>query len=798
MLRNYLKTAMRHLLRQKIYSAINILGLAIGMTCCMLILLYVRFELSYDSFHQNAERIYRVAVEWQSATGKTNKVATPYPLATALAQQYPQLDIARLLLQGETVIEANQRKFYENGWVFADATFFDVFPPSILKGQYADPLADPNAVVISATIAAKYFGDENPVGKVLKYNNHRDYHIAAVFADLPANSHCHFDIVAPLVISDRDWLDSWTIYSSLYTYILLPAHMDSAVLQGDLAGFLDNYPLLPGHLGQRIFLQPIRDIHLYSHGDSEIRANNSMGNILILSTLAVFILAIACINFINLSTARSAYRAREIGVRKVLGAARLQLVKQFLGESISIAVIAVCLACVLVELLLPAFSDLVGVQLEFLGGESWVASGWLVVMAIAVGLLAGFYPALFLSGHEPIAVLKGKLKIGRQHRSTGSLRKGLIVVQFAISAILLAGTLVVYEQLFFLQHSNLGFERQYNVVLPIFNGFPSQRYETLKNRLTEHPDILSATACKQVPAIKRGMELTAHNVGRDAEEDFAVEFYAVDDDFLDHFGIEVKAGRMPFTEWSFAGAEGLEVMINEVAMRKMGYASPEQAIGQKVSVSINNMVGVIVGVVGDFHTASLHERIQPVIVSKNSAIFEEIVVKISAENMPQTIKFLGAIWHEFVPDYPFQYAFLEDEVKRLYEKEEQTSRIVSVASILALFIACTGLFGLATFAAEQRTKEIAIRKVAGASVADLLSLLSKEFVLLLVVANICAWPVVYFVMQEWLRNFAYHIDIEWWIFACTGLAVLLLSLFTVSAQTLRAALSNPAAALRYE
>lgn len=804
MFRNYLTIAVRNLLRQKVYSAINVLGLATGLACCILLLLYVRQELSYDSFHEKADRIYRIAEEATTQQGKTRRVTTPFPLAPAFKQAYPEVEeIARFLCSDdETMLKSGEDRFYESGVCFTDPELFEIFTFQTMKGQRSNPLHDPRSIVLTTTMARKYFDAEDPIGKTISLEK-IDYQVSAVVEGMPENSHFHFNFLAPL--QSMKWVetyDSWTVYGSLYTYALFSSEFETQKFEQKVQGFRNQFPDFSNNSTNRVFFQPLEDIHLHSHFD-EIEVNNTVANLIILTTLASFILLLACINFINLSTARSAHRAREIGVRKVLGSTKSQLVKQFIGESVLISLFAAALAIALAKLFLPSFSLLVGKNVQLLFSEDWQIIGLFFAMAALVGFVAGFYPAVFLSRYEPTVVLKGR-NLGKSSRSMLSLRKILILGQFSISVMLVIGTLIVHRQLHFLQNTNLGFDKEYNVTVPINIGsfffLDAARYDALevvKHELLRHPSIIGVTLCNSSPVDrggKAGLSISPENVGGDPAIESIMNF--VDLDYMDHFGVELVGGKKLTRK--LVPDQDAEFVVNEAMAAKMGYASPQEVIGKRISISINNISGTIVGVAKDYHIASLHEEIGPLVLMHYPMLFSKAVVKIHAQDARETLEYMEKIWNEFQPDAPFKFSFLSDDIDRLYAEEEQTREIIATFSILALFVACIGLLGLAAFDAERRTKEIGIRKIIGASTRDIIFLLAKESLALVLIANIVAAPIAFFAMNRWLQNFAYRVEMDVETFLLPGMMVLAIALITVSSQAFKAALANPVDSMRYE
>ena len=800
-MRNYLTIAIRNLLRQKVYSAINVLGLATGLACCVLLLLYVRQELSYDSFHEKADRIYHIAEEATTREGKTWRVTTPFPLAPAFKQTYLEVEeITRLFCyDDEDLVESGNKRFYESGVCYADPELFEIFTFSTIKGRQSNPLSDRGSIVLTTSMARKFFGTEEPIGKTIAAHD-IDYQVSAVVEDMPENSHFHFNFLAPL--RRLNWIDSWKSYGALYTYAVLSPEVEAKIFEQKVQDFRDQYPVLPEIISNRLFLQPLEGIHLHSHFD-EIEVNNTVANLVILTTLAGFILLLACINFINLSTARSARRTREIGVRKVLGSTKAQLVKQFIGESVLISLLAAVFAIALAKLFLPSFSHLVGKNVQLLFCEDWHIIGVFFAIAILVGFVAGIYPAVFLSRHEPTVVLKGR-NLGKSSRSLLSLRKVLILSQFSISVMLVIGTLTVHRQLDFLQNTNLGFDKEYNVIVPFdlsdtfFLG--AEKYDSFevgKHELLRHPFIIGVTACHSSPIDrggKAGLFISPENGGGNLAIEARMNF--VDLEYMDHFGFELAAGKK--LSRKVVPDQDAEFVVNETMAAKMGHAFPEEIIGKRISVSINNISGTIVGVAKDYHIASLHEEIEPLVLMHYPMLFSKAVVKIQSQNVRDAMEYMENTWNKFQPEAPFKFSFLSDDINRLYAREEQTRKIIASFSVLALFVACIGLFGLAAFDAERRTKEIGIRRAIGASTRDIIFLLGKESLGLVIIANVIAAPVAFFAMNHWLQNFAYRIDMDVETFLLPGILVLAIALITVSSQAFKAALANPVESMRYE
>lgn len=802
MLKNYLKISLRNLANSKAYSLINVLGLAIGLTCCLLIMLYVKQELTFDQFHENAERIYRIGVENTYPDRVSYYSQTPAPLAPAFRLDYPEIEhLTRVYFAMPLLMSAADKRIIESDVIFAEKDFFNIFTFPVIAGDPHDLLAEPDAIVLTKSMAHKYFGDENPVGRVLRCNNKYDFKVKAVVADVPVTSHFDFDCVISFEALNEDLfgvtLDQWGAYVDNYTYYLKPEHLDVAEFEQRVAAFVKKHAPTRPNLTRKLFFQPLTDIHLYAHNQDEIRENNYVSTLITISAIGFFILLIACINFMNLSTARSTRRAKEVGVRKVLGAVRPQLVAQFLGESLFVVMASTALSLMLAELALPYFSQLIGREIDFVFRENRVILAALIVLTIVVGLVSGLYPALVLSGFRPVAVVKGLKSSDGNSKWPLYFRKALVVTQFAISIILLFGALVLEKQLRYALSADLGFKREQTVVISMFEEETADKYEPIKRALLQHPNVLQATAAFRAPIANNVFDTSAYPKGYDGDERFNVQMNFVDFDFVENYGIELLAGRNFSPEFATDLKEAF--VINETLARRLGAREPQQVLGTKLPIGINGITGTVIGVVEDFHISSMHEPIQPLVMMHWPGLFNQISVTIRPANMSETIAFLEETWKKHEPAYPFKYEFLDDTIRSQYESVEQTLQMVKTFSGIAIFIACLGLFGLSAFMAEQRTKEIGVRKVLGASVRNIVALLSKDFVKLVLVAGIVAAPIARMIMDGFLDEyFAYRISADWITAFWALMLALAVALLTVSYQAMRTALLNPVETLRYE
>ena len=795
MFKNYLKIAFRNLLKYKGYSAINIGGLAIGIACCLLITLWVMHELSYDRFHANADRIYRVAEIFRE-DGKIveESASIPFPAGPTLREAFPNLKAARFYQTFEKVplLRHGDNSFYEPRLFFTDSTVFDIFSFELVQGNPKTALTAPFSIVLTESSRRKYFGNENPLGKILRFENQLDFTVTGVVRDVPATSHIQFDFLAALLnIGDLFRASGTTFgwrgwyWNPCHTYILLPPEYSREQFEALLPGFVQKHTDQRLRANLSFYLQPLTSIHLHSNLYQEMSVNGNERSVYLFAIIAVFILLLACINFMNLATARSIKRAKEIAVRKVVGAFRTQLVGQFLGESLLISFIAAFLAIILVELLLPTFTRISGSNLNLaLFGlpKLFVVVG---LLAAIVGLIAGSYPALFLSSYLPVEGLWLKRNPGAG-TLTALFRKGLVVFQFCISIALLVGTTVIYQQHQFLQQKALGFDKEQIVMIPIRGTSIKPQVEAFKTRLRQDAAVLNASAVSNI--IGRDVQVCPFGAEGKTEA-LQMPGLFVDHDFIKTFGVQLQQGRGFDVAFS---TDSSAFLLNQAAVNLIEWPEP---LGKRMSFGRE---GQVIGVVKDFNYASLRERIRPMAILIVPSWFSYVAVRLTPGDIQSTLQRLETVWQEFEPQRPFEPFFLDDNLNQLYKKEERLSLVLSSFSMLAIVIACLGLFGLAAFATEQRTKEIGIRKVLGASVANLVALLSKDFAKLVLVANVIAWPAAWFAMSKWLEDFPYRIAMGPRFLIFAGLAAFAIAILTVSYQALRAALANPVEALRYE
>jgi len=800
MFNNYLKIAFRNVKKHKAYAFINIAGLAIGMACCILIISFIATELSFDQFHENKDNIYRLGIDASLGGNQFRMPISTAPAAPALIQDYPEvLDAVRISPMGNVSIKDKDLEFFEENIALVDNSFFNVFTFQMIKGDPRTALETAYSMVMTEDAAKKYFGDEEPIGKILKVDNRNDYTVTGVVKNPPKNSHFIFDILCSfesLYAQRGEAMEVWLSFS-YYTYILLQENVDPKELENKFPALVETHmgPMLKA-IGGRIefFLQPLTQIHLHSHMENEMSANSDIAYIYIFAAIALFILIIACINFMNLSTARSALRAREVGIRKVIGAERKELIWQFLGESLIYSLFSMLVAIGLAHLVLPLFSSLSGRDLSIdYFGMPWLIPS-LIGMILFVGLAAGSYPALFLSSFQPVKVLKGRLKAGA---ANSRFRSIMVVGQFVISIGLIISTGVVLNQLRYMKNKNLGFDKENILVVRTSDGPARESIESIKQEFKKIPGVLNAGLASQVPGSEANISPFVPE-GFSTTEAQLMKGIDIDQDFIPTMGIGVIQGRNFSSEFGTDASDA--ILINESAARKFGWADP---IGKKIEdFSGENIedrtASTVVGVIKDIHMSSLHSLIMPLYVNNESDDWDNIVVRISPNNVGGTIDNLRAKWGELYPNQSFDYSFLDDSLATMYESEGRLSQIFSSFTLFAIFIACLGLFGMASFTAEQRTKEIGIRKVMGASVSGIVVLLAKNFLKLVLIANIIAWPIAYLAMKEWTKGFSYQARIGVEMFLITAVLAAVIAILTVSFQSIKAALSHPINAIKYE
>jgi ABC-type antimicrobial peptide transport system permease subunit len=789
---NYLKIAWRTIKRYKGYSFINIFGLAVGLACCILILLWVQDELSYDQFHENLDDLYRINAEFHKTEPVTHYWPVCAPLAPVLKEEYPEIVKATRFtrLRRGQLVRYGDKKFLESQICLTDPDFFTMFTFPFLEGNPQTVLSHPDSIVLVESLSAKYFGDGSPVGKTLTLNNEHDFTVTGVLQDIPENSTIQFDFLIPFIrIEDfeKAWavLDNWSL-SGFATYIQLEKQASAAVLENKIANYLQKH--VP-ESEDVLYLQPFEDIHLYSsHVQFGIEGQGDITYVYIFSLIALFVLIIASINFMNLATARSTNRAREVGLRKVVGAKRVQLIRQFFCESVCMAFLSLVLAVVLVELFLPVFANLSGKALVLDFSSHIHVLLAIVIMTLITGFLSGTYPALFLSSLRPFQILKGTLKT----EGRGILfRRILVVSQFSLSIMLIICTIVVSHQNGYMQNKKLGFNREHVVYIPIREEL-AERFDTFKTELVKRSGILNVAASSSLPT--SGVFLTTDKVsweGKNPEDNIVLEVTSTGYDFVETFDLEVVEGRSFSKE--FLTDEEEAIVINETAKKIIGMEDP---VGKQLI--FGDAATTIIGVVKDYHFKSLHSEIEPLIMAIVPSVYRYVFIRLEAGDIPHTLAGVEDTWNTFFPETPFEYHFLDEAYDRLYRTERRMGILFHYFSVLAILISCLGLFGLASFMAEKRTKEIGIRKVLGASLSGIVVLLNKQFTKWVLLANVLSWPVAYYTMSKWLQGFAYRINLGIGTFALAAVMALAIAVGTVSYQSVKAALTNPADSLRYE
>jgi putative ABC transport system permease protein len=807
MIQNYIKIALRNLLRNKVYSFINIGGLAVGMATCLLITLYVLDEISYDRFNEKADRIYRLNTEVKFGGLEQSLGQTSDLLGATLKKDYPNVEnYVRLYDSGPYLIkkEGDLNNIREEKILFADSTLFEIFTFPLVAGNPKTVLSEPNTIVLSESAAKRHFANQNPIGQVLTLDNKQNYKVTGVMNDIPENSHFRADFF--ITMTSLNYQGSSFLSNNHHTYILIKEDTNPNVFNGYFNQVLQKYvsaamvKIVGTNINDftksgsyfRYSMIPLTDIHLKSVYSNELSASGNIQYVYIFSMVALFVLLIACINFMNLSTAQSSKRAKEVGVRKVLGSVRYQLMVQFFAECVLLSFFALLMALMIVSLLLPFFNELSGKILSLNHLTNTKIFIVIAVLPVLVGLLAGSYPAIFLSSFEPIKVLKGRLSL-----KGGSLRNALVVFQFAISIVLIVGTVIIYRQINYIQQKNLGFNK--NQVLIVNDAYAlDKKANAFREEVLKLKGIESGTLSGYLPTPSNRSNTSMFPEGQlDQTKGVMAQNWHVDYDYINTLGMQIVKGR----NFSKAfGTDSLGVIVNETAAQLFGYKDP---LNKGVMSFVNNnskktVTYHIIGIVKDFHFESLKNDIGAVCLFLNLSR-GNVSFRLNAQNdIPSTVKRIEAKWNEMAPGQPFSYAFMDDSFNSVYKAEQRIGKISLAFAFLTILVACLGLFGLITFIAEQRTKEIGIRKVLGASVTSIVQLLSKDFVILVVVSIVIASPIAYYIMNKWLQDFAYRVEISWWIFALAGIIAIAIALLTVSYQAIRAALMNPVKSLRAE
>lgn len=809
MLRNHLKIAYRNLVKYKFISGINLFGLTVGLTCCLLILAYIIHELSFDKYNAGANNIYRVErtflnPETKEKSLELGSIAPPY--APYLLNDFKEIKgLTRLLSNGRTAFKYEDKMFYETDVYFADESLPSFFKIEMLKGNPAKALANPYSVMLTEAIAKKYFGNDEPLDKMIRLDNQLTCKVAGVYKAFPAAAHLH-----PGILISFNTLKDSAVYgeaglrtnwgnNSFLTYIKLPENYNPKNLEAQFPAFQNRYIPIDGDGKIKpsdyslLTLKKLTDIHLYSHTDYEAEENGDIKRVYIFSAIALFILLIACINYMNLSTARSVLRAKEIGVRKVAGARRPELIAQFLSESVLVSWMATILAFVLTWLAMPWMNKLSGQALSIGILLNWKIIVPVLLVPFIVGILSGIYPALFLSSFQPIKVLKGFMKVGKGNIS---FRKVLVVVQFSISIVLIIATAIVIQQLRYIQNKSLGYDKD-RVLTLAYTSALDDKFESFRTSLLSNSSVRAVARSSRIPtgrlldAMGSRINLGDSSVPTKAD----IKFVIVDEDYLPAYGIQTVSGRNFSKDF---GMDTSSFMINEAAVKVLGLKTAADAVGKEFAYG--RRTGRIVGVMNDFHFESLHQRILPLVfyMPRQNGSYGSISIKVAGGQLPSTLAFIEKTWKATLPEIPYDYSFLDSRFEKIYDSETKQGTIFTVFAFIAIFIACLGLLGLSAFAISQRVKEIGIRKVLGADAGAIVGLLSKDFLKLVVIAALIAFPIAWFAMNKWLDDFAYHTSIVWWVFVVAGCLAAAIAFLTIAFQALKVANANPVKSLRTE
>jgi putative ABC transport system permease protein len=807
MFKNYFKTAFRSLVKNKFYTLINIIGLAVGLATCLLILLYVLDELSYDKYNVNADRIYRVNNEVKFGGNYFDLAVAPPLMGPTMVKEFPQVEqYTRIRWYGSFLVRKGNENLKEGRVAFGDSTLFNVFTLPMIAGNPKTALKEPHSLVITESIAKKYFNRTDVAGKNMLINDTGNYKITGVIKDIPAQSHFNFDFFVAFAENEDSRSDSW-LSENYNTYVLLRKNADAKKLEPELNKMMDRYvgPELKDVINLslndfkktggyvRASFTPLTDIHLHSNKTGELLGNGNVQFVYIFSAIALFILLIACVNFMNLATASSSNRAKEVGIRKVLGSLRKNLIQQFLSESLLISFIALIFAILIAWLLLPYFNQLAGktIHVNTLFQPMMLTS--LMLLMLVVGLLSGSYPAFFLSAFQLIDVLKGKLASGFKR---SWLRNTLVVFQFVISIILIIGTVVIYNQLNYIRNKDIGFNRNQVLVINNTDALKTQ-VTTFKNQLLQISGVQNATMSGYLPVnFNRSNDAFFTSPTLDSKTAMSMQNWGVDENYIPTLDIKLLQGRNFSPQFQ---TDSTGIIINEAAAKFLATKDLlDKKLYQIKDVKTKELNEYrIIGVIKNFNFSSLRDVITPLglLLRKDNG---NISVRINTSNIPAVIAQIKNKWQAMAPGQPFDYSFMDEQFNNLYTAEQQTGRIIITFSVLAILIACLGLFGLVTYAAEQRTKEIGIRKVLGASVSNIVAMISKDFLKLVLIASIIAFPVAWWAMNKWLQDFAYRISISWWIFVLAGVIAVLIALLTISFQSIKAAIANPVKSLRTE
>lgn len=792
MLKNYLKIALRHLQKNKLYALVNIFGLAIGICSCLLIGIYIWHELSFDKFHKNADRIVRVTWEYNFGDASSKVANTGTRVGPEFNRRFPEVKAYVRLFKYPRVIAYQDKMFDEKNFLYADSAFFSVFSFPLLRGDKDQVLSSADKLVITQSAVKKYFGDEDPIGKMVKVGGTKDFVITGIAADAPENSQIKFDFIASFTSTNASKAEKWN-EANYITYLLLERAEQVKPLQAKVDNYIKSVVKdemqLKGNQFMAYHLQPITQVHLHSNLDG-LEPNSNITYIYILAAVAFLILLIACVNYTNLTTAQSAGRSAEIGMRKVMGAGRQQVFYQFISESFLVTLLSVIISIILAALLLPYFNQLSGKNLSAAILFRPLTLITLLILCAVVAFAAGAYPSLILSNSKVIRILKS----GFNFTGSGALRKSLIVLQFVISIFLIISTIVILQQLAYIHNKDIGYNREHVVVLPVDRTI-SEHYDDIKKAFALTPGVVSVAGAYEEPTdIKWGDGITTKD-----NKQITVNAFPVDEDIIKTLGLKIIAGE----DYNLTDVKQFDTldnsnsrytfMLNESAVKALGW-KPQEAVGRTITKGRD---GVIKAVVKDFHFHSLHEPISPLLIFLDKRLMGSMFVKVSGDTR-NTLDALAKTWKERIQHRPFEYHFLDEDYDALYKSEQRTAGIFTTFSMLAILLACLGLFALTAYSIVQRTKEIGIRKVLGATIPNILTLVSKDFLKLIIIAMLIAAPIAFYAIQKWLQDFSYKISIQWWVFVIAGITTLLIAFITISLQAIKTAMTSPVKNLRTE
>ncbi len=800
MIKNYFKIAFRKIARNKLYAFTNIFGLAIGIAAFLLISMWVYHELSYDRYHANADNIYRLA-NHGSVSGKQMSFASASgPMGPQMVEDYPEvIEAVRFLhVIDKTFMSYQQEKYFEKGVFFVDENVFRVFSFNLLQGGQDNVLSDPNSIVLSQSSAERYFGDEDPIGKIVSFKDSVDLTVTGIFEDLPSNSHFRFNFLIPLdsrparQSSSQDW---W-INFGFHTYLLIQENYEISGLENKLPGFVERHmrnDLNKAGVDISPFLQPLKDIHLYSNLEFEIQANGNINQVYIFFTIAVLILLIASINFINLSTAQFESKSKEVGLRKVIGATKSQVIKQILAESITNVIIALLVSILIVELFETYFQNISGSLIEISLWKNIFYQITIFSVIITIGFFGGFFSASLFARIRPLAAIQNKSTYTRKNRKA-TLRQLLTVFQFTITFVLITGSIVVWKQIEYMKNKDLGFDKEHIIIVPISSGSLKYKPDLVKAELTSDPNINSVTATSHLPGENANTNLYSFP-GETGTTNAIFTLISSERDYLNTFGLTLLEGRTLKEDLRGKNISGNEVILNERALEKLGWDDP---IGKKIRWYAGNKEMEIVGIVKDYHFSKLNNHIEPVVIQQFPVTFSYFAIKISPIHISSTIDFIKSTFEKLAPNYPFEYFFFDKTMDELYVAEENFEKLFNLFTLLAIIISCLGLFALTSYTTEKRTKEIGIRKILGANINSILNTITKENILLILLAYFIAVPIAWYSMNLWLQSFAYRTSIGLITFVTAGTIIFLIAVVTVSYQSIKAAKANPVDSLRHE